>query len=67
MKKQAFSKIENRMVAERRMIYEMIEASMALAKKKGTHPITAGCSCIACANRRKALIYGSPAEWKHRL
>ena len=26
-----------------------------------------GCSCIACANRRKALIYGSPGKWKFRL
>jgi hypothetical protein len=56
-----------RRVAERRMIYEMIEASMALSLKKGAHPLTRGCNCIACANKRKLRLSGPIREWQYRL
>jgi hypothetical protein len=52
---------------ELRMIVEMIEASMALAVKKGKHPLTNGCGCIVCAERRKQLIRGTEPEWKYWL
>ncbi len=52
---------------ELRMIVEMIDASMALAVKKGKHPLTDGCSCIVCAERRKQLIRGPEPEWKYWL
>ena len=52
---------------ELRMIVEMIEASMALAGKKGKHPLTDGCSCIVCAERRKQLIRGPEPECKYLL
>lgn len=52
---------------ELRMIVEMIDASMALAVKKGKHPLTDGCGCIVCAERRKQLIRGPEPEWKYWL
>lgn len=67
MKEQSSKNIEDRILAERGMIYEMIEASMELAKTKGKHHSSIGCSCIACANRRKDAIFGTPVQWKHRL
>lgn len=67
MKEHSSKNIEERVLAERKMIYEMIEASMELAKTKGEHPTRMGCSCIACANRRKDAIFGIPVQWKHRL
>jgi hypothetical protein len=53
--------------AARKMIYEMIEASMALAVQKGSHPLTDGCNCIVCVNKRKDLLRGPKKEWKYRL
>lgn len=53
--------------AEFQMIVEMIEASMALAVKKGKHPLTNGCGCIVCAERRKQMIQGPEPEWKYFL
>lgn len=67
MKEQSSKNIKDRILAERAMIYEMIEASMELAKTKGEHPTALGCSCIACANRRKDAIFDTPLQWKHRL
>ena len=52
---------------ELRMIVEMIEASMALAAKKGKHPLINGCSCIVCAEKRKQMIRGPEPEWKYFL
>ncbi len=56
-----------RLLNERRMIYEMIGASMELAEKKGEHPLKRGCNCIVCVNKRKALMDDGPKEWKYRL
>ena len=52
---------------ERRMIYEMIEASWALAEKLGKHPVTPGCNCIVCINGRKRLIEKQPVKWRFTL
>lgn len=54
--------------AQRAMIIEMIEASMALAQELGPHELTKGCNCIACVNKRKRFMFGvTPEDWKYRL
>lgn len=52
---------------ERRMILEMINASWDLAEQLGKHPVTAGCNCISCVNRRKRLITEVEEIWKYEL
>jgi hypothetical protein len=49
------------------MIVEMMEASMALSGKKGPHPLTPGCNCIVCINKRKDILKGPPRPWQYRL
>jgi hypothetical protein len=49
------------------MILEMIDAAIDLSRQKGPHPLTPGCTCIACVNRRKAVLRGSDREWIYRL
>ena len=49
------------------LIVEMIEEGMALALEKGIHPLTPGCNCIACVNKRKRILNGSPQLWRYRL
>jgi len=56
-----------RIRSQRRLIIEMIEASMRLALEKGPHPLTSGCNCIACVNKRKRKLSGPPKPWRHRL
>jgi len=41
---------------DRKIIMEMIDASWALAEKKGRHPLEPGCNCITCINKRKRII-----------
>lgn len=50
-----------------RMIKEMIDASIELSVKKGPHPLTKGCNCIACVNKRKAIMFKQDKEWKYTL
>ncbi|QTA87045.1 hypothetical protein [Desulfonema magnum] len=52
---------------KQRIITEMIDASIALARKIGKHSLTEGCNCIACVTRRKRLLKGEEPEWKYRL
>jgi len=52
---------------ERKMILEMINASYDLAEQLGKHPVTAGCNCIACVNRRKQLLDQRTEVWKFEL
>jgi len=59
--------VEESRKAELRMIVEMIETSMALAVRKGEHPLTDGCSCIICAEKRKQMIRGPRLKWKYSL
>jgi len=49
------------------LIVEMIEASMALSLKKGSHPLTPGCNCIACINQRKRILAGNPGNWRYHI
>ncbi len=65
MKREAETK--QKLIAERRRIYEMIDASWELAAKKGRHPLENGCSCITCVNKRKRLMEKPVKEWKFRL
>lgn len=52
---------------QRRLIAEMIEASMRLAMEKGPHPLTPGCNCIACVNKRKRKLSDPPKPWRYYL
>ena len=67
MKPSYTSARDKRLLAKRRMIYEMMEASMALSLEKGPHPLEKGCSCVVCANRRKQILNGPEKEWKFKL
>ncbi|MDZ7831925.1 MAG: hypothetical protein U5L07_09270 [Desulfobacterales bacterium] len=58
---------KKRILHQRRLITEMIEASMRLAMEKGPHPLTPGCSCIACVNKRKRKLDGPPKPWRYSL
>jgi hypothetical protein len=58
---------KERYITDLRMILEMIEESMALSVKKGHHPLTQGCNCIACVNKRKRILKGSPQPWRYWL
>jgi len=50
-----------------KMIIEMIEASMALSVQKGKHPLSKGCNCIVCADRRKLILKETETDWHYRL
>ncbi|MBS3810102.1 MAG: hypothetical protein KGY38_08115 [Desulfobacterales bacterium] len=58
---------EKKIYAMRQLIVEMIDASMQKALEKGPHSLQPGCNCIACVNRRKRILTGSPDNWKYRL
>ena len=55
--------------SERNMIFEMIDASIELSEKLGKHPLTTGCNCIVCVNKRKELLNlkNSDREWEFYL
>jgi hypothetical protein len=67
MKTFSTSSGDKRKLNERRMIYEMMEASMALSLKKGPHRLKKGCSCIVCVNKRKQILNGPVKEWEFKL
>jgi hypothetical protein len=56
-----------RQTIERLMIFEMMEASIALSLEKGPHRLNKGCSCIVCVNKRKQILNGPIREWKYKL
>ena len=58
---------DKQLVAQRRMIYEMVEASMMLSREKGRHDLEKGCGCIHCVNQRKQIVNGPVKEWKFTL
>ena len=51
---------------EKKIIFEIINASCELAARKGEHPLQDGCNCIACVNKRKRLL-DKPKNWKFRM
>ena len=55
--------------SERNTILEMIDASIELSVRLGKHPLTNGCNCIACVNKRKEILNlkNSDREWTFRL
>ncbi|RZB34199.1 MAG: hypothetical protein SRB2_03592 [Desulfobacteraceae bacterium Eth-SRB2] len=53
--------------AQRRIILKMINASFIQAQKLGAHPLTKGCNCIVCVNKRKRIIKGPTTDWKFKL
>ena len=67
MKTVSTSPEDKRQIIERRMIFEMMEASMALSLEKGPHRLKKGCSCIVCVNTRKQILNGPNEEWKYKL
>lgn len=52
---------------ERRLIMEMIDASMELAHEKGPHDMTPGCNCIVCINKRKQKMFDSALPWRFKI
>jgi len=52
---------------DRKMIFEMIEASWELAERLGKHPLTKGCNCISCVNNRKRFLGERIREWKFEI
>jgi len=58
---------DKRQTIERRMIFEMMEAGMALSLEKGPHHLKKGCGCIVCVNKRKRILNGPAKEWKYKL
>jgi|GEM_PF-1022807 len=53
--------------AQRRMIVGMINACINLAEKLGPHPLTRGCNCIHCVNKRKRILKPLITDWKFKL
>ncbi len=58
---------KERIRKHRELIIEMIDASMQKAGEKGPHPLTPGCRCIVCVNRRKRSLKGPDRKWRYRL
>ena len=52
---------------ERKMIFEMIDASLELAQRLGEHPVKAGCNCISCVNKRKRILENQERKWRFSL
>lgn len=59
--------IKKRRTADWALIVEMIEESMALSVKKGSHPLTPGCNCITCINKRKRILQGAGQSCRYYL
>ncbi len=53
--------------AQRRMVIEMINDSFRPAEKHGSHPLTKGCNCICCINKRKRILEKTRRAWKFKL
>jgi len=52
---------------KRKLIIDMIDSSIELAQKLGKHPLTKGCNCISCINKRKRIIYPQVKQNKYKL
>jgi len=58
---------EEAVIEDRRMIFEMIEASWELAERLGKHPLTKGCNCISCVDKRKRVLGERNKEWEFEI
>lgn len=56
-----------RQSTDRQLIFEAIEASMALCQKKGPHDLEPGCNCISCINKRKDILFGPLKPLRYRI
>ncbi len=61
------NKLRAEQLRSRRLIFDMIDASMKLALQKGDHLIENGCNCMACINKRKAFLAKHQGPWKYKL
>ncbi len=61
------NKLGAEQLQSRRFIFQMIDASMQLALKKGAHSLENGCNCMACVNKRKALFTACQEPWKYKV
>jgi hypothetical protein len=61
------SKQQQGISEEKRIIFEMIEASWRLAEQLGEHEVRPGCPCISCINRRKSVLKKPEEDWTFRL
>jgi len=52
---------------ERKMTFEMIDASWELAQLLGEHPVKSGCNCISCVNKRKRISEKHERKWRFSL
>jgi len=52
---------------ERKMIFEMIDASWELAQRLGEYPVKPGCNCISCVNKRKRILEKHERKWRFSL
>ena len=52
---------------KRKLIFELIDASWEVARKKGLHPLEIGCNCIACVNKRKRRVNNGKKSWKYGI
>ena len=59
--------LEDEIKKDQILIFEMIEASIELAEKKGKHPLEPDCNCISCINLRKRELYNNEREWRFKL
>ncbi|MBC2716717.1 MAG: hypothetical protein HF978_15545 [Desulfobacteraceae bacterium] len=39
-----------------KQIVEMIEDAIILSEKLGKHPLSSGCSCMACVTQKKRML-----------
>jgi len=58
---------ERAVIEDRKMIFEMIEASWELAERLGKHPLTKGCNCISCVDKRKRVLGERNREWEFEI
>ena len=58
---------EEAVIEDRKMIFEMIEASWELAERLGKHPLTKGCNCISCVDKRKRVLGERNREWEFEI
>jgi hypothetical protein len=52
---------------EKKIIFEMIDASWELAQRLGKHPVKTGCNCISCVNKRKRILKKQEVKWMFNL
>ncbi len=52
---------------DRVRVYAIIDNSCTLAFRKGPHPLTPDCQCLACMTKRKKILYPLQSEWKYTI